>query len=127
MLNPALVRPGQLAVQLYVCFPNESERQAILDVHMSRVHFADDVDAKSLSQDDSVTDGMSGADLVAFVHEGACFAMKEDFEVARIVHSRQRHVAAQRVRPRNATRGVDLLQSLSKGIVSTDRFSRHLP
>lgn len=88
ILDPALLRPGRFDRQVVVPLPEVSERRAILDVHATDKHVADDVEMDSVAKS---TPGMSGADLANLVNEAALYAVRagrdeitqEDFESAR--------------------------------------------
>lgn len=88
ILDPALLRPGRFDRQVVVPLPEVSERLAILGVHSTDKHVADEVKMDSLAKS---TPGMSGADLANLVNEAALFAVRagrdeitqEDFEAAR--------------------------------------------
>lgn len=100
LLDPALVRPGRLGVQLYVGLPDEATREAILAVHLSRVPLAADVDEDSMASDGGPAEGMSGAELAAVVREAALAAMEENVSHACVVGRRHFERAFRRVRPR---------------------------
>jgi cell division protease FtsH len=72
-LDPALLRPGRFDRQVTVPLPNQSERAAILAVHVSNKHLAPEVDLDVIARG---TPGFSGADLANLVNEGAINAVR---------------------------------------------------
>jgi cell division protease FtsH len=73
-LDPALLRPGRFDRQVTVPLPNQSERAAILAVHVRGKHLADDVDLDRAAR---ATPGFSGADLANLVNEAAIGAVRD--------------------------------------------------
>lgn len=100
LLDPALLRPGRLGLQIYVGLPNAKERAAILDIHMSHVPAEKSFDICRFAADGGATDGMSGAELASLVREAALAAMEEDVEGASQVGIYHFELAGRRVRPR---------------------------
>lgn len=78
-LDPALLRPGRLEVQLDIPLPDAKGRFEILEIHTKAMRKYDridlDVDLNSLA---SFSDGFSGADLHGFIRNAQAFAL-EDF------------------------------------------------
>jgi cell division protease FtsH len=72
-LDPALLRPGRFDRQVEIPLPNLRERAAILQVHSSGKHLADDVDLDVVARG---TPGFSGADLANLVNEAAIVAVR---------------------------------------------------
>jgi len=81
LLDPALLRPGRIDVQIYVGLPNKSERESILKVHTRKTPLAKDVQLEKLSENE-FSGNMSGAELAALVREASLFAMENDPEGA---------------------------------------------
>ena len=77
ILDKALLRPGRFDRQVVVNAPDQSGRQAILEIHTKGVPLADDVDLAALA---SSTPGMVGADLRNLVNEAALTAARMDHE-----------------------------------------------
>lgn len=77
-LDPALLRPGRLEVQLEVSLPDVFGREEILRVHTGTMsehkRLAEDVDIKALAD---FTEGFSGADLAGMVRSAVSFALNE--------------------------------------------------
>ena len=69
VLDPALLRPGQVVVGL----PDIRGREQILKVHMRKVPLSDDVKASVIARG---TPGFSGADLANLVNEAALYAAR---------------------------------------------------
>ncbi|WP_327072655.1 ATP-dependent zinc metalloprotease FtsH [Kitasatospora purpeofusca] len=72
-LDPALLRPGRFDRQVTVPLPNQSERSAILVVHVRGKTLAPDVDLDRVARG---TPGFSGADLANLVNEAAINAVR---------------------------------------------------
>jgi len=77
ILDPALLRAGRFDRQILVDRPDRVGRAAILEVHMTGVQLADDVDAAEVA---SLTPGFTGADLANLVNEAALAATRRDAE-----------------------------------------------
>ena len=75
VLDPALLRPGRFDRQVVVPLPDLRGREQILKVHMRKVPYATNVNAKNLARG---TPGFSGADLANLVNEAALFAAREN-------------------------------------------------
>ncbi|MEM9533028.1 MAG: ATP-dependent zinc metalloprotease FtsH [Pseudomonadota bacterium] len=75
VLDPALLRPGRFDRQVVVPLPDVRGREQILKVHMRKVPYSSNVDARVLARS---TPGFSGADLANLVNEAALFAARED-------------------------------------------------
>jgi cell division protease FtsH len=88
VLDPALLRPGRFDREVEIGLPNQSERAAILRVHVHGKPLASSVDLDVVAR---ATPGFSGADLANLVNEAAIFAVRagrsmitaEDFSQAR--------------------------------------------
>jgi len=88
VLDPALLRPGRFDRQVVVDMPDVKEREAILQIHASKIKVATTVDLHRVAR---ATPGSSGADLANMVNEAALFAARRgktevemlDFEEAR--------------------------------------------
>ena len=88
VLDPALLRPGRFDRQVTVSNPDVKGREAILNVHVSKVPLARDVDLSVVARG---TPGFSGADLANLVNEAALLAARrnkrkvtaEDFDNAK--------------------------------------------
>ena len=75
VLDPALLRPGRFDRQVVVPLPDLRGREQILKVHMRKVPYSSNVDARVLARS---TPGFSGADLANLVNEAALFAAREN-------------------------------------------------
>jgi cell division protease FtsH len=75
VLDPALLRPGRFDRQVVVPLPDLRGREQILKVHMRKVPYATNVDAKIIARG---TPGFSGADLANLINEAALFAAREN-------------------------------------------------
>lgn len=102
-LDPALLRPGRLDVQLYVPPPDAQGRRAILSLHCAGMPLASDVDLDSLA--DSCLQ-FTGAELAGLCREAALAALREDLAGAQAVAAR--HFAAARAAVAPALTASDL-------------------
>ncbi|MEM7707426.1 MAG: ATP-dependent zinc metalloprotease FtsH [Pseudomonadota bacterium] len=83
VLDPALLRPGRFDRQVVVPLPDVRGREQILKVHMRKVPYSSNVDARVLARS---TPGFSGADLANLVNEAALFAAREDSKDVNMEH-----------------------------------------
>ncbi|WP_237720503.1 MULTISPECIES: ATP-dependent zinc metalloprotease FtsH [Rhodococcus] len=74
-LDPALLRPGRFDRRVTIPLPNQTERAAILAVHVRGKHLGPDVDLTIVARG---TPGFSGADLANVVNEAAINAVRGD-------------------------------------------------
>ncbi len=77
LLDDALLRPGRFDRLVEIPLPDEAARAAILTIHGGRLPLADGLDAAAYSKD---TDGWSGAELAAVVHEASLLAIRDFVE-----------------------------------------------
>ena len=75
VLDPALLRPGRFARQIYVGLPDIKGREEILKVHAKGKPLAEDVDLSRLARG---TAGFTGADLENLINEGALLAARKN-------------------------------------------------
>ena len=73
LIDPALLRPGRLEVQLHLGLPAPESRRAFFEI--SDVPFADDVDLDDLV---ALTEGLSFADMSGLLREAALIALRRD-------------------------------------------------
>ena len=83
VLDPALLRPGRFDRQVVVPLPDVRGREQILKVHMRKVPYGSNVDARILARS---TPGFSGADLANLVNEAALFAARESAKEVKMDH-----------------------------------------
>ncbi|MBF0292025.1 MAG: ATP-dependent zinc metalloprotease FtsH [Nitrospinae bacterium] len=83
VLDPALLRPGRFDRQVVVSRPDIGGREAILNVHVSKIPLDADVDIKVLARG---TPGFTGADLANLANEAALLAAREDGEKVSMRH-----------------------------------------
>ncbi len=83
VLDPALLRPGRFDRQVVVPLPDVRGREQILKVHMRKVPYSTNVDARVLARS---TPGFSGADLANLVNEAALFAARENSKEVTMEH-----------------------------------------
>lgn len=75
ILDPALMRPGRFDRQVYVGYPNQKARLAILKVHSKNKPLSKDVDLSVIAK---TTYGFTGADLENLLNEAALLAAREN-------------------------------------------------
>ncbi|MCL2440702.1 MAG: ATP-dependent zinc metalloprotease FtsH [Treponema sp.] len=75
VLDPALLRPGRFDRQVVVAMPDIKEREAILQIHASKIPLNEGVDLLRVAR---MSPGMSGADIANLVNEAALFAARKD-------------------------------------------------
>lgn len=87
LLDPALLRPGRLEVQLQVALPDLSGRRDILRIHTRRMKEAGSVSLEAEQFIDDLEDGLSprsenftGAELAGLVRSAASFALARSVE-----------------------------------------------
>ncbi len=78
VLDKALLRPGRFDREVHVGLPDIKGREQILNVHISKVPQADDVNIRDLARG---TPGFSGAELANLVNEGALLAARNNKRV----------------------------------------------
>jgi len=111
LIDPALLRPGRLEVQMYVGLPNAEGRQEILDVHLGRIVRCNytSQEVKELFMSGSIakeTNGFSGAEIAGLVRSAMSFAFTraetgddvclEVSDVKRAVQEIKTHLASER-------------------------------
>ena len=75
ILDPALMRPGRFDRQVYVGYPDQKARLAILKVHAKNKPLGKDVDLSVIAK---TTYGFTGADLENLLNEAALLAAREN-------------------------------------------------
>lgn len=68
MVDPAMLRPGRFDAKIHVRPPDWVARRRILEAQVAKLPLSDDVDIASLAD---LTDGMTGADIIAVVGRAA--------------------------------------------------------
>lgn len=80
-LDPALLRPGRLEVQIEIGLPDEAGRDDILNIHTRAMRrygrIDEEVELQTLAQ---YSEGFSGADLAGFVRNAQSYAIEEFLE-----------------------------------------------
>ena len=74
LIEPSLLRPGRFDQLVYVPLPTPSGRAEILTKALNKAPLANDV---TLSELASLTDGLSGADLLEVCKRACKFAIRE--------------------------------------------------
>lgn len=74
LLDPALTRPGRIDRMIYVGVPDARSRLQILELSLREKRCAEDVDFSSLA---ALSEGFSGAELVAICRDAALLALEE--------------------------------------------------
>ncbi|RZF47097.1 hypothetical protein LSTR_LSTR005175 [Laodelphax striatellus] len=80
-IDKALLRPGRLDRLVYVPLPDLQTRKQILELQFRKTPISEDVNVDELS---SLTDGYSGAEVVAVCQEAALSALEEDTSAAQV-------------------------------------------
>lgn len=75
LLDPALLRPGRFDRIIEIPAPNQSGREAIFKIYISKMNVQKEVDVKELAR---ITEGATGADIKAICTEAGMFAIRED-------------------------------------------------
>lgn len=76
LLDSALTRPGRIDRMIYVGVPDMESRAKIFELNLSGKSLDEDVDIKRLSSDE-VSDGFSGAEVVAICRDASLLALEE--------------------------------------------------
>ncbi len=74
VLDPALIRPGRFDRQVVVPNPDIVGREAILKIHIKKIHTGPDVKLRTIARG---TPGFSGADLANLCNESALLAARK--------------------------------------------------
>ena len=77
IMDAALLRPGRLDRILYVSPPDVASRRKILEIQKSKMAFDEDVNLERFVE---VTEGYSGAEMVALCQEAGFRALERDAE-----------------------------------------------
>ena len=75
VLDPALIRPGRFDRQVVVPNPDIVGREAILKIHIKKIHTGPDVKLRTIARG---TPGFSGADLANLCNESALLAARKN-------------------------------------------------
>ncbi len=75
VLDPALLRPGRFDRRVVLDRPDLKEREAILKIHAANKPLASDIDLRRIAER---TPGLSGADLMNIMNEGAILAARRN-------------------------------------------------
>ncbi|KAJ1921375.1 AAA+-type ATPase [Mycoemilia scoparia] len=81
IIDGALLRPGRIDCILYVGPPDLASRKAIFDIQIKKMSVDKDVSSAKLAE---MTDGYSGAEVVALCQEAAMEAMDEDIDAQKV-------------------------------------------
>ncbi len=73
LVDSALLRPGRLERLIYVCPPNQKEREEIFNIHLSGLSLDPSVDVEELSR---MTESYVGADIESLCRQAAVLAMR---------------------------------------------------
>lgn len=83
MIDKALLRPGRLDRVIYVPLPDVETRTEIIQLQLQKMPLAADVNKEELAK---LTEGHSGAELVAVCKEAALAALEEDMNAEQVFH-----------------------------------------
>ena len=78
VLDPALIRPGRFDRQVVVPNPDIVGREAILKIHIKKIHTGPDVKLRTIARG---TPGFSGADLANLCNESALLAARKNKKI----------------------------------------------
>ena len=78
VLDPALIRPGRFDRQVVVPNPDIVGREAILKIHIKKIHKGPDVKLRTIARG---TPGFSGADLANLCNESALLAARKNKKI----------------------------------------------
>jgi SpoVK/Ycf46/Vps4 family AAA+-type ATPase len=78
LLDPALLRPGRLGLEIYVGLPDQAERHEIVKALLSRLALADENDRleQEIQSIAEATEGFSGAELAAICERAKFIALR---------------------------------------------------
>jgi transitional endoplasmic reticulum ATPase len=78
LLDPALLRPGRLGLEIYVGLPDQAERYEIIKALLSKLAVADEGEPLEKEMQDiaDVTEGFSGAELSAICDRAKFIALR---------------------------------------------------
>ena len=76
LLDGALMRPGRIDRMIYVGVPDERSREGILRIGLRGKSCAEDIDFSELANE-TISGGLSGAELIAACRDAALKAMEE--------------------------------------------------
>jgi cell division protease FtsH len=82
VLDPALLRPGRFDRQVVVANPDIIGREAILKVHIKKIHVGPDVKLRTIARG---TPGFSGADLANLCNESALLAARKNKRIVTMI------------------------------------------
>ena len=83
VLDQALLRPGRFDRQVYVPLPDIIGRNEILNVYLTQIKTAKEIDSERIAQG---TPGFSGADLANLVNEAALLAARSNKKEVSMQH-----------------------------------------
>ncbi|XKL60010.1 hypothetical protein PGB90_001026 [Kerria lacca] len=109
-IDSALLRPGRLDCKLYVPLPTFNTRMAILHLQFMKTPIDDDVDIETLT---NLTEGYSGAEVIAVCHEAAMKALQENLSSEKVNRSHFEY-ALSIVQPRTPTKLLKIYDSFIK-------------
>eukprot|EP01035_Chromulina_nebulosa_P019992 gene19992-25963_t len=77
MMDPALLRPGRIDRKIYVYPPDSNSREKILSLQLSKIPTDESINIQELVD---MTNGFSGAEVVAICQEASYIAMDNGSE-----------------------------------------------
>jgi SpoVK/Ycf46/Vps4 family AAA+-type ATPase len=80
LLDSALTRPGRIDRMIYVGVPDAASRARIFELGLKDKSYGDDIDTNHLARDD-ISEGFSGAEVVAICRDAALLALEESEEL----------------------------------------------
>lgn len=109
IIDPALLRPGRLDRIIYVTLPDSNARRDVIQIRFRNMKIEDEV-KNGIDELVNMSEGYSGAELVAVCNEAALFAMQENINISAVAwrHFKQSFAT---VRPRTTQ---EMLKSFQK-------------
>ncbi|MFW9917334.1 MAG: AAA family ATPase, partial [Candidatus Thorarchaeota archaeon] len=84
IIDPALLRPGRFDRLIPIPPPDDQTRRKILEIHLSKMQLAEDVDINKLVD---LTNNFAGADIEGLCREAGMMALRENIKTKIVKHS----------------------------------------
>lgn len=111
-LDGAILRPGRLDRSLYVPLPDISTRKSILRLQLHKMSCIPDLNIDELSK---LTDGYSGAEIVALCKNAGFLAMRQNID-STLIEWKHFEEALKIIVPRTDKKSISMYEMFSKGI-----------
>jgi len=80
IIDPALLRPGRLDRMIYVALPDSNARKDVIQIRFRNMRIEEEVKNR-IDELVKMSEGYSGAEIVAVCNEAALFAMQENIDI----------------------------------------------